>query len=85
MRLIDIPATDGRSSEYYRSDHPEQFPASGRPSVYKEVDDLSAILRLAVRTHSGFRLYPDPIVDGVANPLFAAKVSFRCLHRHMSK
>jgi hypothetical protein len=30
-------------------------------------------------------MYADPVVDGVANPLFAAKVSFRCLHRYMSK
>jgi hypothetical protein len=31
--------------------------------------------------HSGRRLYPVFVVDGTANPLFAAKISFGCLNR----
>jgi hypothetical protein len=46
---------------------------------------LSAFRPLAVRTHSAFRLDPDGIVDGVANPLLAAKISLCRLHRHVSK
>jgi len=47
--------------------------------------ESSAIRPLAVRTHSAFGLDPDAIVDGVANPLLAAKISLGRLHRHVSK
>jgi hypothetical protein len=45
----------------------------------------SAILPLAVAAELAFRLYPDPIVDGVADPLLAAKVSLGGLHRDVTK
>jgi hypothetical protein len=35
--------------------------------------------------HSGRRLYPDSVVDGTANPLFAAQKSFGCLNRNVAK
>jgi hypothetical protein len=46
---------------------------------------LSAIRPLGVRTRLTFRLNPDAIINGVADPLLAAEVSLRRLHRHMSK
>src|SRR5947209_3271498 len=40
---------------------------------------------LRARTGSTFRLDADSIIDGVADPLLAAKVSFGCLHRYMGQ
>jgi hypothetical protein len=45
---------------------------------------LSGTRPLRARTGSAFRLDADSIIDGVANPLLAAKVSFGCLHGYMS-
>jgi len=35
--------------------------------------------------HSVRRLYPEFVVDGIANPLFAAQISFGCLNRNVAK
>lgn len=45
----------------------------------------SATRPLRVRTSARFRLDSDSIVDGIADPLLAAKVSFGCLHRYMAE
>jgi hypothetical protein len=55
----------------------------GHSSVF--VSSSSATRALTIRTHSTFRLNPDPIINGVANPLLAAKITFGRLHRYMSK
>lgn len=51
--------------------------------------ERSATRPLAFRTHSPFRLernaIRDAIIDSVANPLLAAKISLDRLHRHVSK
>ena len=49
-------------------------------AFFRIVPVSSATRPLAVRTHSAIRLNPDAIVDGVANPLLAAKVSLGCLY-----
>ena len=49
---------------------------------YRRVaSDLAATLPLRARTGSTFRMNPVSVVDGIADPLLAAKVSFGGLHR----
>jgi len=61
-----------------------------RPPVPEQLIDriaggLSAIRPLHVRAASKFRLNADSIIDGVANPLLAVKISLGGLHRYMSE
>jgi hypothetical protein len=56
------------------------YPKAPRYRFIRIVPVSSATRPLAVRTHSAIRLNPDAIVDGVANPLLAAKVSLGCLY-----
>jgi hypothetical protein len=54
-------------------------------TAFQPVIVWSAIRPLRARTDSTFRLHADSIIDGVADPLLAVKVSFGCLHRYMAK
>ena len=54
-----------------------------RPGCVRTLPAWSATRPLAVRTRSTFWLDPNSIIDGVANPLFAAKVALRRLNRNV--
>src|SRR3954468_23508894 len=62
-------------------DASRDFPAEGLQAM----SSWSATPGLPARTDSMFRLDADSIIDGLADPLLEAKVSFSCLHRHMAE
>lgn len=61
----------------------EEGAEKGEGFSFRIVPLWSAIRPLAVLTHSTFRLDPDAIIDGVANPLLTAKISLGRLNRHV--